>query len=290
MTTPPVSLLTGPIDPSMSQFNKMIEQINAAVASSGGGAAPAGTLTGSTLAGNVINSSLTSLGALSSLHVSGGSQFDNGAVIDGGVEVTGSSSLDANTIATNGTGTLTAVHFVGDGSGLTGLPSGATTFAALTDIIDDLNNNIIVSGVLPASIDITSAQNNTAFGNSALISITIGAENTVVGSQAAGAITSGNRNTVVGALASVSGATALNQIVIGDRATAAADNTAQIGNANITDVYFGDGITPVLHTGTITNDGTNIFSVGAHTTGILTAAGSIAITLNGTTYQLLTSA
>jgi hypothetical protein len=105
------------------------------------GAAAAGTLTGTTLASNVVNSSLTSLGTIGLLTASStsfGSLDSDGGLINtdgnGSLHVhlnvaadsfTGfgnaASSFDNGDITTNGTGTLTAIHFVGDGSALTGV-------------------------------------------------------------------------------------------------------------------------------------------------------------------------
>lgn len=64
-----IPLLTGPIDISMEAFNELIKQINSAINSNSGGAAAAGTLTGTTLATNVVNSSLTGVGTLANLTV-----------------------------------------------------------------------------------------------------------------------------------------------------------------------------------------------------------------------------
>jgi len=138
----------------------------------GGGAAAAGTLTGNTLAANVINSSLTSVGTLTNLTVT------NTIVgsIDGSAE-SAITALTANTATTAGTvttaaqpsitsvGTLTAVNTSGVITGTnttasTSSTTGAVIIAGGAGFAKDININGVSAGI-------GAGTNNTKFGKDA---------------------------------------------------------------------------------------------------------------------------
>ncbi len=181
----------------------------------------------------------------------------------------------------------------------------------LSDFLNDnTNSNMFSSFAFPSSI--TTANNDTAFGNYALQQVTTGGGETLMGSSAGYNITTGNQNTgigngalgnvttgigntaigdfisggtlvtgnyniLIGKQSSVTGSGAVNQIAIGYQTTAPADNTAIIGNSSTTDIYFGDN-TAVLHA-----VGTNITGTAASLTAGLATA-TVSQTGTGTTY------
>jgi hypothetical protein len=77
-------------------------------------------------------------------------------------------------------------------------------------------------------------------------SLTTGSNNTAIGDAAGETVATGTQNVVIGSASDTSTAGAVNQIVIGAGAVGVGNNKAQIGNASVTDVYFGDG-TALLH-------------------------------------------
>jgi len=120
----------------------------------------------------------------------------------------------------------------------------------------------------------TAGNYNTAIGESALYSNTTGNYNTTNGVNALLANTTGSNNTAIGYGANVGSAALSNATAIGNSAIVNASNNVQIGNSAVTDVYFGDGTTTVLH-GKINVDGsetkvtagTNITVTGTGTSG-----------------------
>jgi hypothetical protein len=103
-----IPLIKGNLNPSVSDINKLINEINAAIAGTSGGYGPGS---------NPIFNTLT---------------------------VTGASSFDNNDITTNGSGTLTAVEFVGGGAGLTGVGGG------LVSVISNIGQTANASITFPA--------------------------------------------------------------------------------------------------------------------------------------------
>ena len=106
------------------------EYVDYAVAHGAGGPAAAGTLTGATLAANVVNTSITSTGTLTSLEVSGL------VLLDGNFTVLGHSSLDSGHITTNGSGTITAAALGTAVTGVTQSPNDNSTKIATTAYVD----------------------------------------------------------------------------------------------------------------------------------------------------------
>jgi hypothetical protein len=155
--------------------------------------APAGTLTGTTLASNVLNSSLTSVGTLADLTVTN--------------TITGSVSGNAGTVSTISGLITQGSNITITGSGTSGSPynisstASATTLSELTDVVDDSTNWVLlVSGAVPANVVDSSAQYSTGFGINALLALTTGPYNTGLGANALTVDTSGGFNTGVGAL------------------------------------------------------------------------------------------
>lgn len=168
----------------------------------GGGAAAAGTLTGATLAENVVDSSLTSVGTLTTLRVSDtivGS-------IDGNAE-TANTALTANTATTAGTvttaaqptitsvGTLTEVNTSGVITGTnttasTSSATGALIIAGGAGIAKDSFINSVKAGIGFTGADATNVT-NTSFGNAASDGAT-GIQNTAIGNQSLRANTANN--------------------------------------------------------------------------------------------------
>ena len=125
---------------------------------------------------------------------------------------------------------------------------------------DNTDGNFNSAFGVNALNDNTTGEYNSAFGYQAGKAIK-GSENSVFGYQAGDTIISGEKNVVIGHGADVSAATATNQIVIGANAVGQGDNTVQIGNdeieqiylggTNLDNVYFGNG-NATLHGSTST--------------------------------------
>ena len=201
----------------------------------GGGAAAAGTLTGTTLANNVIFSSLTSVGTLEFLNVTntiGGSINGNAATatsasnaLSANSALTATSATTAGTVTTaaqpniTSVGTLTAVNTSGVITGTnttasTSSTTGAIIIAGGAGIAKDsyINGHRIGQGLL-------ADQKNLAVGYNALIStIALGIDNVAVGHVAGQNITSGPNNVMIGSNAGFSNTTGQSNLCIGNGA------------------------------------------------------------------------
>jgi trimeric autotransporter adhesin len=100
-------------------------------------------------------------------------------------------------------------------------------------------------------IDNTSGGNNTASGYQALFTNTAGSHNTATGSNALTSNTTGSNNTAIGSGANVNSGGLTNATAIGSGAMVNASNTIQIGNSSVTDVYFGNPATTILHANSV---------------------------------------
>ena len=144
----------------------------------GGGAAAAGTLTGATLAANVLASSLTSVGTLSALTVT--------ATIAGSIDGNAATATSATSATTAGTvttaaqptitsvGTLTAVNTSGVITGTnttasTSSTTGAVIIAGGAGFAKDININGVSAGI-------GAGTNNTKFGKDAQSQMAAGGE------------------------------------------------------------------------------------------------------------------
>lgn len=137
----------------------------------------------------------------------------------------------------------------------------------------------------------TSAANNTLVGMNGGIGITSGGYNVCLGADACGStypVTTGTLNVFLGAFAGLGSASQLdNAIAVGYEAVPVASNTAIIGNASITDAYFGSSTAAATahaklfqtHTAVITatGSGTAVFL----TDGIAGTGGPTTGTQNG---------
>jgi hypothetical protein len=178
-------------------------------------------------------------------------------------------SVSGSPITTSGTFTVTYT------SGSTG--SGAMVFATSPTLVTPVLgaatatsiNGVFLRAVATGNIGISNASaipsvtgtNNSGFGSSSLQSLTSGSNNTSIGVDALSNLTTGSLNTAIGAQAgatstSLSNSTTAdsvfvgyntmslnngdtNETVIGYTAIGAGSNTAVLGNASTTDVYFG---------------------------------------------------
>ena len=112
------------------------------------------------------------------------------------------------------------------------------------DAVSD-KNVAIGNGAMAA--DLEGANNNVAIGYDAGNDITQGDNNTCIGHQAGDALTTGSYNTVIGATSEISAVGGQNQIVIGYTATGQGNNTATLGNGDITDVYMAEDKGAAVH-------------------------------------------
>lgn len=170
---------------------------------------------------------------------------------------TGKSSLSANTTGTdntaNGTNALSSNTTGGSNTAsgssalwanTIGINNSATGASALG--LNTTGNNNTASGQ-QALLFNTEGSFNTATGRSAMSSNTTGIGNTANGASALSSNVSGSYNTAVGYGANVSGNNLTNATAIGNGAVVSASHTIKVGNADVTDVYFGNGTTTILH-------------------------------------------
>ena len=80
---------------------------------------------------------------------------------------------------------------------------------------------------------------NTAIGSASGYLLSSGSYNTIVGNQAGIVLTGGQKNTFVGSGAKSDDNASVRRIGIGQGVVVTADNTAVIGDSNVTNVYFG---------------------------------------------------
>lgn len=88
---------------------------------------------------------------------------------------------------------------------------------------------------------------NTGMGSNVLFDLTSGDDNSGLGVTACIGVTTGSRNTCLGSHARLNTSgitTSTNQTVVGAFTDGAGSNTVVIGNASVTDVYFGSSATP----------------------------------------------
>jgi hypothetical protein len=122
---------------------------------------------------------------------------------------------------------------------------------------------------------------NTAVGSASGYLVSSGSYNTIVGNQAGIVLTGGQKNTFIGSGAKSDSNASLRRVGIGQGVLVTADNTAVIGDSNVTNVYFG-------------GMGTGEWDATLHATGItlensetITNAtdGTIAVTATTTTFS-----
>jgi hypothetical protein len=153
---------------------------------------------------------------------------------------TGFSALQKNTIGNNNTANGANALF----ANTEGLSNTANGYSALVANTTGGANTANGAGALAFNI---SGYSNTANGNSALYGNTEGANNTASGVYALASNTTGSNNTAFGYLADVSTGGLTNSTALGNGAIVNASNTVQIGNSDVTDVYFGSTVGATLH-------------------------------------------
>jgi hypothetical protein len=121
-----------------------------------------------------------------------------------------------------------------------------TAFGASTLQKNSGGNFNTASGV-GALQDNFGGSGNTASGVSALQKNLSGSSNTAIGQNALVTNSIDSSNTAVGYGADVSAYNLTNAMALGFGAVVNASNRAQIGNASVTDVFFGNGTTTILH-------------------------------------------
>ncbi len=128
------------------------------------------------------------------------------------------------------------------------------------------------------------ATGTVAIGDNAVGNATTGDSNTAIGYNSGATLVTGTQNVLLGTSTDVTGSAAANQIAIGYTAVAPANNTVQIGNSSITDVYLGNSTAKIHADGsllTAVNAATVTNGVYTTDTGTVTntmLAGSIALT------------
>ncbi len=211
-------------------------------------------------------------------------QTSNNLVLSGsapsGFSGTGNTSFGIGALHSN-----TGVNSTGIGYGALIINAAADNvalgFLAGTALTSGSQNTAVGSGSL---ITATVSTDSTAIGEHALYNAD-GNYNTALGSGAGITITTGIQNTIIGKSADVNSAAAANRIAIGYTAVCTADNTAQIGNALITDVTLGNA-TAKIHA-----DGSQLSGMAAvvatvTTPTILDSTQYLQLTVGGTTYNI----
>ncbi len=129
---------------------------------------------------------------------------------------------------------------------------------------------------------------NTAVGNHSMWNVSGGSANTAIGNESGVTLTTGTNNTLVGDNSDVSGVAAINQIAIGANAATIADNTTQIGDANMTTMKIG-GVAGAIETGNTTNTTAVPWMLGNLVTALTTADTSqyLEIMVNGAIVKLV---
>ena len=205
----------------------------------------AGTLTGTTLAANVVNSSLTSVGTVTSGTFSLTTDITtSGTLKAGAVTYPNIHGTNGQVLTTTGSGTLSwtsiaspdLTNYVTTNTAQT--ITSAKTFSETTTFSKDLAVNGITVGRGGGN-----ESTNTAIGTAALTSNTTGNSNTAVGMNALSGNITGTFNTAIGNGANVGSGALTNATAIGNGASVTASNTIQLGNASVTDVKTNGNLT-----------------------------------------------
>ena len=182
-----------------------------------------------------------------------------------GTDLTNSIFIGHNSTATTGFESATGNTALGVGA-LDGIKKG--------------DNNVAIgfnAGGVMGGADATTGQSNVFVGKSAGGAVGAGSYNVLIGAGSGGSTVSGSsnlvggtKNVLIGQNASVDLGAATNRIVIGQAAIGLDNNTATIGNTDLTDVYLGgnsDGYSASLRASSVylastdqTLPGTIVFS------------------------------
>jgi len=117
------------------------------------------------------------------------------------------------------------------------------------------NDNTSIGSNSMLSANNGSADQNTCVGSQAGKTLTTGNKNTFIGNEAASStFTTGTKCTIVGSESTTSSSGADNQISLGQGITGQADNTAIIGNSDVTAVYAAQDKDAIVYCGGIQFD------------------------------------
>ena len=196
------------------------------------------------------------------------------------------------------------------------LTAGTQTLAGAKTFAQDLKINHLMIGNGGGGLDAntlvgksaftsnTTGSNNTAIGYQSLIVNTSGTNNTGIGAGTLSANTTGIGNTAIGQGAGVGSGNLSNTIAIGSGAIVNADNTIQLGNANITRMNTAGAIqagsiqnTPVGSTTPSTGAFTGLKTTGTNTSqvvmtdanNLLVSTASLPVNLGGTGVSTISS-
>ena len=219
--------------------------------------APAGTLTGSTLANNVVNSSLQTVGTLTSLSVTGNTITGNlstaGQVTASG-NVTGGNLITAGLISA--AGQITGSQFNGSGAGLSSIPGGNVTGTVSS----------ATSATTAGTVTTAAQPNITSVGTLSGLTVTNTITGNITGS-ASSATTAGTAGTVT---------------------TAAQPNITSVGT--LSSLAVTGNTTSGNFIGTLNGSGANVTSISATniSSGTLAQArlANASLTVNGTSIAL----
>ena len=160
--------------------------------STGSGNTALGYRAGETLTTGSNNTLIGKNANVSSNNLSNAIAIGHNAIVDASNKIR---LGDTNVTLVETSGTVSASAFVGDGSGLTGISSGATNLNGLSDAVVSNQETIIIGSTPNVG---TTATYSTGVGKRVLESITEGDENVAMGHQALGSTTTGSYNTAMG--------------------------------------------------------------------------------------------
>ena len=253
---------------TVAATDTILQAIQKLNGNAGGGAAAAGTLTGTTLASNVVTSSLTTVGTLTNLTVTN--------TIVGSVNGNAATATSATSATTAGTVTTAAQPTITSVGTLTSLTtSGVITGTNATASTSSTTGAVILSGGVGIAKDshinsqrigvgLLANTTNLAVGANALAAtITGGINNTAIGSGCGSGITSGSQNTLLG-------------YAVGTNVTTGAGNCS-IGYASLNQNTVGNyntamGYGALEDTTGSNNTAVGIAALGNNTTGALNTA------------------
>ena len=215
-------------------------------------------LTGTTLNTTIVNSSLTSVGTISS-------GIWNGSTINVNKGGTGSTSLPANQLLVgNGTNGILSIAPGASGNVLTSNGTSWSSSSPSSTFSSDITVNGLRVGRGPgnsssntvlgigAFFSNTTGINNVAIGQSASAGITTGGDNVAIGVGAGGLVSTGTKNTFIGTLADGT-SNITNSTAIGNAAYVNTNNTIRLGNSQVTSIISNGKLT----TGSITYPNTD---------------------------------
>ena len=248
---------------SGTTYQATLAQVSTAIAAP----ANAETLTGTFLAGNVINSSLQTVGVMTGLSVSGGVQVNGNISANTNISATGNATV--GNILTAGLISATGNATVGNllTAGLISATGNATAGNLLTSgLISATGNatagNLLTSGLISATSTITSAANIS--GSNILTAGLISATGNIIGSNVNA--TSINKVTITAPATS-------STLTVADGKTFTASNTLTLTGTDATSFTFpgtSDTVATLAASQTLTNKRVNPRTLSTTSTATLT--------------------